>query len=81
MTAVIRSQVMNAITAKIVSVTIVVSARRTVRFAIRQSVWGVAMNARIVNSRYVSDVLPPAPNARKPFVKIVSQKKEYVITV
>ena len=81
MTAVTRFQAMNAITAKIVSGTIAVSVQRTVRFATRQSAWGAAMNARSVNNQYVSDVLPPALNARRPFVKIVSLKKEYVITV
>ena len=81
MTAVIRSQAMSAITAKIVNAIIVVSVRRIVRFATRQSAWDVLLNALTANSRYVSDVLQPAPNARKPFVKIVSLKKEYVITV
>ena len=81
MTAAILLPAMNAITVKIATVIIARSVRHIARYAIRQFVWAALMSAQIVSSPYASNVQPLAANAKQQFVKIVSLKKEYVITV
>ena len=77
----IRSQVMSAITVKIASVTIVRNVRPIVRFVTPLSAWDAALNARTASNLYVSVAQLLALNAKKPFVKIVLLKKDYVNNV
>jgi len=81
MIAVIQSRVMNAITVKIVSVTIVHSVRPIVKFAIPHFAWDAALHVPIANNLYAVVAQLYAPNARKLFVKIVLLKKDYVNNV
>ena len=80
-TADIRLQAMSAITVKIVNATIAASARRIVRFATQQYAWDAALNARTASNPYVSVAQLLALNVKKPFVRIVLLKKDYVNNV
>ena len=80
-TADIRLQVMSAITVKIVNATFAANAVLIVRFAIPQFAWDAALNARTASNLYVSVAQLLALNAKKPFVKIVLLKKDYVNNV
>jgi len=68
-TAVIQSQVMSAIIVNIVTVSIVRSARPIVRFVTQHYALDAALNARIVNNRYVGVAQLHASNAKKAFVR------------
>ena len=81
MTAAIQLPVMNATTVKIAKGIIAANAAAIVRYAIQQFVWAAVLNALIASSQYVSVAQLHALNARKPFVRTVLLKKEYVNNV
>lgn len=78
MTADTASPGMSAITVRTVTMIFAATAAHIVRFARQQSVYGVPMNARNARNVFAVTVKPSAPNAKRPSVRTVSMKMDFV---